>query len=101
MRLAFLRRSSNRQKVVVLLTVVLLLIAAHVGGVWLFLDDQQDDATAINAAGKQRLLVQQMRLSVHLLAMDGEGRLAYRYVGNLEWEPVARKEADPALAAAA
>ncbi|GAB4192472.1 MAG: DUF2309 domain-containing protein [Thalassobaculales bacterium] len=38
---------------------------------------------------------------LHLFAMDATGRLAYRYTGNLEWEPVAATTAERRLQAVA
>ncbi len=37
---------------------------------------------------------------LHLFAMDDEGRLAHRYVGDLEWEPVEQIATEPVRAAA-
>ena len=38
---------------------------------------------------------------LHLFAMDQEGRLAHRYVGDLAWEPVEAPETDERLEAVA
>ena len=38
---------------------------------------------------------------LHLFAMDAEGRLAYRYVGDLEWEALELPATAPSLEAVA
>ncbi|MFW5950432.1 MAG: PAS domain S-box protein [archaeon] len=64
-----LRDVSIRWKVGLHLFLILLLILAHVGGVWWFLQEQKQDGTAINEAGKQRYIAEQMALQSQQIMM--------------------------------
>ena len=60
---------SIRWKIGLHLLVIFILIVAHLGGVWWFVQEQEDDGTAINKAGEQRMLTQKMTWEAHKIGM--------------------------------
>lgn len=54
------------------LILILALIFANIGGVWLFLQEQSQDGTAINEAGEQRMLTQRMTVSALQIGMGND-----------------------------
>lgn len=72
--MARLKDLSIRWKVAGHLLLILVLVAANLGGIWWFLNEQKGDATAINEAGKQRLLVQKMATEAHMIGMGNDER---------------------------
>lgn len=64
-----LRDLGLRWKVAGHLALILLVVIGNLGVVWWFVQEQSDAGTAINEAGEQRMLVNQMRLKAHLIGM--------------------------------
>lgn len=64
-----LRNLSIRWKLGLHLVLILALIGVNIGGVWLFLAEQEQDGTAINTAGEQRMLTQKMTWEAHQVGM--------------------------------
>lgn len=66
------RDSSIRWRLGVLLGIILLFILMNIGGTWWFLQAQADDGRAINVAGEQRMLSQQMTWQAHQIGMGDD-----------------------------
>jgi PAS domain S-box-containing protein len=76
MPLSSLRERSIRWRVGGHLLLILLLIVVNLGSIGWFLTEQKHDGAAINEAGKQRLLVEQMASEAHLVGMGNMGARA-------------------------
>lgn len=57
------------------LLIISLIILANVGGVWVFLHQQDQDAAIVDTAGRQRMLIQKMMIEAHMIGM---GELDHR-----------------------
>jgi two-component system nitrate/nitrite sensor histidine kinase NarX len=66
-----LRLSSIRSRLILLLLAFFLLVIVSVGATFWSLEDQKRDALMVNLAGRQRMLVQQMRREALAVAMQG------------------------------
>lgn len=74
MVLSWIDDLSVRVKMSGLLLLVGFLLVANVAGVWIFLGQQDHDGAVIDRAGRQRMLVQQMTIQAHYVAMGREDR---------------------------